>query len=442
MQTAANKFQEEVDSAPPIAKPEYNYAEGGEKMKALVWFGRQDVRMVEVPVPDITHPDDVIVQVTATTICGSDMHLYHGEIVPLQEGDILGHEFVGRVYKIGSNVKDLAIGQRVVASFFIACGGCESCKEGFSSFCYQSNSFLVMNYKCGQRNAGTFGYSHFTGGFPGGQAEYVNVPYGNFNLLPIPDNVSDERALYLSDVLCTSYHSVVDTGVDKGDVVGIWGLEPTGQCAARWALLKGASRVIGIDQVPSRVAFAREKLGIEVIDINEFPDVAKRIYEMVPQGFDVGLDCGAFREPKTALHKTQEGLMSQTDSPETINEMLASVRKGRRCGLFSHYVGYPNGIYVRTLIDKAIRFIGNGQAPVHKYWKGILNDYIETNKFDPTFMITHRVPFDDMAKLYSAFDKRLEGVQKVFVETRFSGCPGAVDETALPPLRSVDEWSR
>lgn len=170
----------------------------------------------------------------------------------------------------------------------------------------------------GTRDAGFFGYSHFTGGFPGGQAEYVRVPFGNVNLLPIPDSVTDEQAIYLSDVLPTSYHSVVDTGVEEGDVVGIWGLGPIGQCAARWAKLKGASRVIGIDTVPSRLAFAKEKSGIEVIDFKEFTDVPKKLMEMVPGGLDVAIDCGTFHEPKTIMHKVQKTLMLETDVPETI----------------------------------------------------------------------------------------------------------------------------
>ncbi|KAF9254166.1 GroES-like protein [Marasmius fiardii PR-910] len=438
MQAAANKFQEKLGTVPTDIHPEYKHAEGGETMKALAWFGTGDVRMVDAPVPDITEPDDVILQVTGTTICGSDLHLYHGEIVTLQKGDILGHEFMGKVYKLGPNVKNLSVGQRVVASFQIACGKCEYCQKKLSSFCDRTNNSSLQNYMYGQRDAGFFGYSHFTGGFPGGQAEYVRVPFGNVNLLPIPDEVSDARALYLSDVLPTSYHSVIDTGVKKGDVVGIWGLGPIGQCAARWALLKGASRVIGIDSVPSRLAFAQGKTGIEVINFNEYSDVPKRIYELVPRGLDVAIDCGSFHEPKTLLHKAQKALMLETDVPETINEMIVSVRKMGRCGIIAAYSAFANGVNVGALMEKGVRLIGNGQAPVHKYWEEILNDYIIPKKFDPTFMITHRVPLEDMAKLYPAFDKRLDGVEKVFVQTRFSG---SSDMSDLPGLKSVDEWT-
>ncbi|ESK94741.1 alcohol dehydrogenase [Moniliophthora roreri MCA 2997] len=439
MQAAANKLQEQLGTIPTEVHAEYKHTPGGETMRALAWFGKDDVRMVDAPVPDITEPDDVIVQVTGTTICGSDLHLYHSEIVTLQKGDILGHEFMGKVHKVGPNVKNLQVGQRVVASFQIACGKCEYCQQKLSSFCDRTNSSSLMNYMYGQRDAGFFGYSHFTGGFPGGQAEYVRVPFGNVNLLPIPSDISDEKALYLSDVLPTSYHSVVDTDVRAGDVVGIWGLGPIGQCTARWALLKGAKRVIGIDKDPRRLAFAREKSGIETIDFTKHKDVPKRIYELVPRGLDVAIDCGTFHEPKTLIHKAQKALMLETDVPETINEMIVSVRKMGRCGIIAAYSAFANGVNVGALMEKGVRLIGNGQAPVHKYWEEILNDYIKTDKFDPTFMITHRTPLEDMPKLYAAFDKYVDGVEKVFVETKFSDKPDAA--AGCPSVKSVDEWT-
>ncbi|KAF9005022.1 GroES-like protein [Cyathus striatus] len=437
MQAAANAVQNHLGSLPTVVHPEFKTREDGSTMKALAWFGSKDVRVIDAPVPDITEPDDVIIKVTGTTICGSDLHLYHGEIMTMQKGDILGHEFMGIVDRIGPNVTNLKPGQRVVASFQIACGECEYCKQKLSSFCDKTNPSTLQKAMYGQTDAGFFGYSHFTGGYAGGQAEYVRVPKGNVNLLPIPDNVTDEKAIYLSDILPTSYHAVVDTGVQEGDVVGIWGLGPIGQCAARWAQLKGASRVIGIDSVPERLAFARDKLGIEVIDFKQFKDVTKRVYELVPRGLDVALDCGTFHEPKSITHKIQKTLMLETDSPDTINEMLIAVRKMGRIGIIAAYAGYANGVNVGALMEKGIRMIGNGQAPVHKYWEEILNDYIIPGKFDPTFVITHRVPLEDMAKLYVAFDNRIAGVEKVFVETRFSSKPSP----GCPTTSRVHEWS-
>ncbi|KAF8155536.1 GroES-like protein [Crassisporium funariophilum] len=436
MQAAANAYQNYLGPADSIVHAQSKTAADGSTMRALAWFGNQDVRMIDAPIPDITAPDDVILRVTGSTICGSDLHLYHGEIMTMQKGDILGHEFMGVVDKVGPNVTNLRPGQRVVASFQIACGECEYCKKKLSSFCDRTNDSSLQVKMYGQSDAGFFGYSHFTGGFAGGQAEYVRVPLGNVNLLPIPDDVPDEKAIYLSDILPTSYHAVVDTGVEKGDVVGIWGLGPIGMCVARWCQLKGASRIIGIDRVPDRLAKAQELLGIETINFSEFSDVPKRVYELVPRGFDATIDCGSFHEPKTVSHKVQKMMMLETDSPETINEMLVSTRKMGRCGIIAAYAGFANGVNVGALMEKGIRLIGNGQAPVHLYWKEIMNDYIKTGKFDPSFIVTHRVPLEDMAKLYNAFDKRLAGVEKVFVETKFSSPPSR----GFPTTTRVDNW--
>jgi len=425
-----------MGTLPTAANPEYKAREDGSTMKALAWFGTTDVRVIDAPIPDITEDNDVIVQVTGTTICGSDLHLYHGEIMALQKGDILGHEFMGKVERIGPNVNNLKVGQRVVASFQIACGACRYCKQKLSSMCDRTNNSSLQNYMYGQRDAGFFGYSHFTGGFPGGQAEYVRVPFGNVNLLPVPDTVTDEQVVYLSDVLPTSYHCVVDTGVKKGDVVGVWGLGPIGQCVIKWAQLKGASRVIGIDRVPERLKFAREHSGVEVVDFSVDKDVNKKLAEMVPGGLDVALDCGTFHEPKTLAHKVQKTLMLETDVPDTLNEAIVAVKKMGSVGIIAAYAGFTNQFNIGAVMEKGVRLIGNGQAPVHKYWEEILNEYIIPGKFDPTFMISHRVPIEDMAKLYAAFDKRKDGVEKVYVTTQFSSPP----MKGTPKLTRVDEW--
>jgi len=406
-------------------------------MKALAWFGRKDVRVVDAPIPDITQPDDVIVKVTGTTICGSDLHLYHGEILALQKGDILGHEFMGIIDRVGPSVKSLRPGQRVVVSFQIACGKCSYCQQKLSSMCDRTNPSSLQEYMYGSRDAGFFGYSHFTGGFAGGQAEYVRVPFGEVNCLAVPDEVKDEQALYLSDVLPTSYHAVVDTGVKKGDVVGVWGLGPIGLCVAKWALIKGASRVIGIDKVPYRLAQA-EQMGVDTVDFSIFSNVAKRIKVLVPDGLDVAIDAATFHEPKTVIHKISKALSLETDVSETLNETFLAVKKMGRVGIIAAYAGYTNGLNIGAVMEKGIRLIGNGQAPVHLYWNEILKDYIIPGKFDPTFMVTHRVPLEDMAKLYQVFDKRELGVIKVFVETKASSPP----TSGYPKTSRVDDWDR
>jgi len=283
----------------------------------------------------------------------------------------------------------------------------------------------------GQRDAGFFGYSHFTGGFAGGQAEYVRVPYGEVNCLPIPDEVPDEKALYLSDILPTSYHNVVDTGVTEGDVVGIWGLGPIGLCAAKFSQLKKAKRIIGIDRVPERLAFARDVLGIETIDFSQHSDVAKKVLEMVPEGLDRALDCGTFHEPKTLLHKIEKTLMLETDVSETANECIKSVRKMGSVGLISAYAGFTNHFNIGAVMEKGVRFIGNGQAPVHKYWEEIMG-YIKDGTFDPLFVVTHRFDIEEFPALYKAFQARKGGVEKVYIQTQFSA-----PQTVGPKLTKV-----
>ncbi|KAJ7082581.1 GroES-like protein [Mycena epipterygia] len=435
MQAVSNKLAERLGDAPTVVSAEYKARADGSTMKALAWFGATDVRMVDAPIPDITEPDDVILKVTGTTICGSDLHLYHGEILQLQKGDILGHEFMGIVDRVGPNVHNIHVGQRVVASFQIACGECSYCKQKLSSMCDRTNTSGLQNAMYGHRDAGFFGYSHLTGGFPGGQAEYVRVPKGNVNLLPIPDGIPDEKALFLSDILPTSYHAVVDVGVKPGDVVGIWGLGPIGQCVAQFAIMKGASRVIGIDNVPARLAFAQGRSGIETINFSEQKDVVARIQELVPGGLDVAIDCGTFHEPKTLLHKVEKTLMLETDVSETVNEMIVSTRKMGSCGIIAAYAGFTNHFNIGALMEKGIRLIGNGQAPVHKYWHELL-EMIEGGKFDPTFVVTHRVSIDEFPELYASFDKRVGGVEKVFVETKFSAPPSA----GAPRLSRVADW--
>jgi len=419
MQAAANAVQGKMGSMPTTIDTEYKSKPDGSTMRALAWFGTRDVRMIDAPRPAITNPDDIILKITGTTICGSDLHLYNAEILALQKGDILGHEFCGIVDEVGPNVKNRKKGDRVVVSFQCACGFCDYCKEGLSSFCDNTNDSSLMSTMYGQRDAGFFGYSHFTGGFAGGQAEYVRVPYGENNCLPIPDSVPDEKALYLSDILPTSYHCVVDTGVTKGDTVGIWGLGPIGMCAAKFSQLKGAKRIIGIDCVPERLAFARDVLGIETIDFKEHTDVAKKILEMVPRGLDKALDCGTFHEPKTLLHKVEKALMLETDVSETANECIKSVRKMGSVGVISAYAGYTNHFNIGALMEKGVRFIGNGQAPVHKYWEELMK-HIAEGSFDPLFIVSHRFTIEDFPELYAKFQKRAGGVEKVYVETQFS----------------------
>lgn len=318
----------------------------GEKMKALVWNGKNDVKVVETFKPAKIEDTDVIVKVTGSTVCGSDLHLLHGAVVEMQKGDILGHEFCGVVDSVGPAVKNLKPGTRVVCSFQIACGECRMCQKKLSSQCERTNDSTIENIMYGGRTAGMLGYSHFTGGYAGGQAEYVRVGYGEVNLLPIPDGVPDEKALYLSDVLCTSWHCVVDTGVQKGDTVAIWGAGPIGQMCADFAFINGAGRVILIDGGAGkwRLDYVRSKLpNVEVLDYSSLPrgeSVTSKLREMCPGGVDVALECAAGEYAKGWAHYFEMLLGAETDTSELINEMITSVRSFGRCGVTGVYVGF------------------------------------------------------------------------------------------------------
>jgi len=405
----------------------------GEKMKALVWQGKNKVEMVECPKPKIMEPRDVILKITGSTVCGSDLHLLHGSVVEMQKGDILGHEFCGVVDEVGSQITNLKKGQRVVASFQLACGDCYYCKQKLSSQCEKTNSNTLENAMYGGRTAGMFGYSHFTGGFAGGQAEYTRVPYGDVNLLPLPDDVSDEKGLYLSDVLATSWHAVVDTGVKKGDVVAIWGAGPIGQMAAEFSLMNGASRVIMIDNNWRLYYLEKKYPHLEKLDFSKLSkgqSVTSELKKMCnDRGPDVSIECAAGEYAKGWAHYFEMMLGLETDTSEIVNEMITSTRNFGRCGITGVYVGFTNHFNIGSLMERGIRLIGNGQAPVHLYWESLLK-MIQEGKIDPLTMVSHRVRLEDLDKVYYKFENKEDGMQKVYVETKFS----APADPKCPPL--------
>ncbi|KAL3427272.1 s-glutathione dehydrogenase [Phlyctema vagabunda] len=409
------------------ARDRAKYADpSGEMMKALVWLGKNSVKIQDVPKPRVVEDRDVILKVTGSTVCGSDLHLLHGAVVELEKGDILGHEFCGVIESLGPGVQNgLKIGDRVVASFQIACGNCYYCDKKVSSMCENTNSNAIEAGMYGARTAGMFGYSHFTGGFAGGQAEYVRVPLGDVNLLKLPDSVPDEKGLFLSDVVCTSWNCVVDTGVEKGDVVAIWGAGPIGQMAAEFAFMNGAARVIIIDN-NWRLDFVKSKIPrVETLNFDQLPkgtSVTTRLREMVPRGPDVALECVAGEYPKGWAHYFEMLLGMETDSSEIINEMITSVRPYGRIGITGVYVGFANHVNLGSLMEEGKRLMGNGQAPVHKYWEKLLA-MIESGEIDPLKMVSHRVSLDELDTVYYKFEKREDGMQKVFVQTKFSAPP-------------------
>jgi len=401
------------------------FPDSGEKMLALQWFGRKDVRVQETNKATILDDEDIIVKVTGSTVCGSDMHLYHGAILELRSGDILGHEFMGVVEQVGPKVKKTKVGDRGVASFQVACGKCEYCQKKLSSMCVNTNDSSVQQTLYGATGtAAMLGYSHTCGGFAGAQAEYVRLPYGDVNFLKLPESIPDEAGLYLSDVLCTAYHCVVDTGVEKGDVVAVWGLGAVGLLACKFALFKGAKRVIGIDN-NWRMEYAKKKIPeMETLDYSGI-DVSKKLIEMTDgKGLDVALECAAGEYAKGFLHKAELALGLETDTSEIVNEMILAVRPFGRIGITGVYAGLTNHFNLGAVMEKGVRFIGNGQAPVHLYWEMILHDYLESGKLDVIdLIVTNRYDLKDAAKVYQLFEKWTPGMEKVFIQTKFSSPP-------------------
>ncbi|KAK4245578.1 oxidoreductase [Corynascus novoguineensis] len=381
--------------------------ESGEKMKGLAWMGKNDVRIVETSKPRIVEDHDAIVRVTGTTVCGSDVHIMHGVILQVEKGDILGHEFCGVVEAVGPAVTTLKPGERVVNSFVPV---------------KKTNASKLHEKLYGSRMGGIFGYSHFTGGYAGGQAEFVRVPLADNNLMKLPHSVPDEKGIYLSDVLPTSYHSVTHTGVKENDCVAIWGLGPIGLMACYWAFQKGAKRVIGIDR-DWRTEYAKNKLNrLEVINyatLGSGETVPSKIHEMVPGGVDVAIDATGGEYAKGFTHKLELWVGAEQDTSEMLNECIVSTRKFGTVGIIGDYIGFTNHFNVGSLMERGISVIGCGQAPVQKYWRELL-EMVENGSADPGIILTHRFKLEDIAKAYYMQEKREAGLIKCFVETQFS----------------------
>ncbi|RPB01701.1 GroES-like protein [Choiromyces venosus 120613-1] len=354
-------------------------------------MGKNEVQVIDTYKSKLVDPTDVILKVTGTTICGSDLHLYHG--VQLSKGDILGHEFCGIADSVGSSVTNLKPGQRVVASSQIACGTCRFCEQKLSSMCESTNPSSLHNAMYGSRTLGTLGYSHFTRGFAGGQAEFVRMPFGGVNLLVVPG--WDGIELFLSDVLPTSYHALQDTRVYEKDTVAIWGRGPIGIMVAVFAFMDG------VEAGNYRLLYSSLPRGTTV---------TAKIHELVPGGVGASIEWGA--------HYFEMALGLETDASEILNEMVTSTRKFGRCGIKGIYAGLTNHFNVGSLMERGIRFIGNGQAPVHMYWQKLLK-MVENEEFDPRIILSHRLQIEDMAKLYKKFDAKENGIVKPFVQTRF-----------------------
>jgi threonine dehydrogenase-like Zn-dependent dehydrogenase len=388
-----------------------------ETMRAVTWQGKRNMQVMDIGKPVIAHEADAIIKVTACTICsGSDGHMYAGELPTMDKGLVIGHECMGVVESVGGAVSKFRIGQRVVVAFDIACGSCSHCKKEQFTGCEETNNSKLADKVYGHAPAGLFGYSRLLGNYDGSQAQWVRVPFADVNCYAVPDDVPDEKALYLSDVLCTSLHACELGDVKEGDTVCIWGLGPIGLCTARWCQIKKCKRIIAIDLVPERLALAREKLGIEVVDrstMNSTQLIAK-ILEMVPEGLDVAIEAVGFRFPMSIPHKVAHAVGLETDSPELIDECLTCITPYGRVSIIGDYAGYSHGFPVGKIMFKHAT-IRSGQCPCQKYFDYVM-EMVRNGTFDPTFMITHRLSsLEEIPKAYEKLHTKKDGYIKVFV---------------------------
>jgi threonine dehydrogenase-like Zn-dependent dehydrogenase len=388
-------------------------------MKAACWYGTHDVRVEDVPEPTLLNEQDAIVRVTLTAICGSDLHLYNGFIPMMSPGDILGHEFMGEVVAVGSRVTRLAIGDRVVVPFPIACGRCFACADGLFSLCENSNPNAALAEKLwGHSPAGLFGYSHLVGGFAGGQAEYVRVPFADVGPIKIPPTLRDDQVLFLSDIFPTGYMAAENCGLRGGETVAVWGCGPVGQFAIKSAYLLGAERVIAIDRFPERLRLARDAGAAEVLDYQAV-DVSDALAEMTGgRGPDACIDAVGLEAhgpgPFAAYDRIKHALMLQTDRPTALREAMMSCRNGGTVSVPGVYGGFVDKVPFGSAMNRSLT-IKTGQTHVHRYLPTLL-DMIDSGRIDPSFVITHRLSLADAAHGYDVFLNKDEGCIKVVLD--------------------------
>jgi threonine dehydrogenase-like Zn-dependent dehydrogenase len=389
-------------------------------MRALTWHGKHDVRVDTVPDPQIVNPRDAIIRITSTAICGSDLHLYDHYIPTMQAGDVLGHEFMGEVVEVGPGNPKLKIGDRVVVPFVIACGQCFFCQKQQFSACDNSNpaDTADMSEKLyGYPMTGAFGYSHLTGGYAGGQAEYVRVPYSDVGPIVIPDGVEDEKVLFLSDILPTGWMAAENCAIEPGDVVAVWGCGPVGLFAIQSAFVMGAHRVIAVDHYPHRLDLAKQ-MGAEVINFDQVR-VREALVEMTGGiGPDacidaVGMESHGFSIDNTLDHvKAAVGLA--TDRPHALRQVIVACRKGGRVSIPGVYGGMADKFPIGALMEKGLS-VKTGQTHVQKYMPELL-DLILEDKLDTTFLISHRLPLEEAPRGYKIFKEQQNEVTKVVLK--------------------------
>ncbi|MDB5028099.1 MAG: alcohol dehydrogenase [Candidatus Eremiobacteraeota bacterium] len=386
-------------------------------MRANCWHGKNKVRIEDKKEPTIVDPTDAIVKVTLCAICGSDLHLYNGFIPTMQDGDILGHEFMGEIVAVGSAVKNVAIGDRVVVAFPISCGSCFFCERKLFSDCERSNQNKDLAEKFwGHSPAGIYGYSHMLGGYAGGQSEYVRVPFADVDCLKVPENLSDEQVLFLGDIFPTGYMAAENCDIQKGDTIAVWGCGPVGQFAIRSAFMLGAGRVIAMDRFPERLAMATAG-GAETIDYTQVDNINDTLKEMTAgRGPDacidaVGMEAHTSHPVEGLYDRAKQAMKAETDRPFVLRDTMMSVRNGGTVSVVGVYSGFVDKIPFGSVMNRAVN-VRTGQTPVQRYMRPLL-ERVQKGDIDPSFVITHRMSLDDAPKGYDMFDNKEDGCIKV-----------------------------
>ncbi|MBX3300680.1 MAG: glutathione-dependent formaldehyde dehydrogenase [Nitrospira sp.] len=384
-------------------------------MRANCWYGKQDMRVMDVPEPKLLNKQDAIVKVTSTAICGSDLHLYNGFVPTMEQGDIMGHEFMGEIVETGSEVKDRRVGDRVVVAFPISCGQCFFCKKELYSLCENSNPNAWMAEKLfGHSPAGIYGYSHLTGGFAGGQAEYVRVPFADVGTVKVENGLSDEQVLFLSDIFPTGYMAAEQCNIQPGDTVAVWGCGPVGQFAIRSAFMLGAERVVAIDRFPERLRMARDG-GADTIDY-EKTDVYDTLMQLTGgRGPDSCMDAVGLEAhmpgPLYYYDRVKQAVMSESDRPIALRQAIMACRTGGTVSVPGVYGGLIDKMPMGAVMNKALT-IKTGQTHTQRYFQPLLKRIVD-GQIDPAFVVTHRMKLKEAPEGFALFNQKEDGCIKI-----------------------------
>ena len=386
-------------------------------MKATCWMGKKKIQVQEVPDPKILNSHDAIIKITSTAICGSDLHLYNGFVPTMERGDILGHEFMGKVVEVGRSVRNLKVGDRVVVPFPISCGACTACEAGSFSLCENSNpNAWIAEKLLGHSPAGIFGYSHMMGGFAGGQAEYARVPFADVGPLKVPEDLTDDQVLFLSDIFPTGYMGAEMCDIQRGDIVAVWGAGPVGQFAIASAYLLGAERVIAIDRFKYRLDMARERAGAsDTINYEEI-NVQDALLELTGgRGPDKCIDAVGMEAHghgvTYAYDRAKQAMMLESDRPIALREAILACRNGGTVSVIGVYGGFIDKFPMGAVMNRSLT-IKSGQCHVQRYMRPLLQR-IQSGEIDPSFVITHRLRLDQAPQGYEMFVNKEDNCEKV-----------------------------